>query len=42
MNTQKIILTNRIFPFPQEQVNNSVLGEGNDVKERFDKLVNSF
>ena len=31
-------LTNRIFPFPQEQIN-QVLGEGNDVKERFDKLV---
>jgi hypothetical protein len=31
-------LTNRIFPFPQEQINN-VLGEGNDVKERFDKIV---
>jgi len=31
-------LTNRIFPFPQEQIDN-VLGEGNDVKERFDKLV---
>ena len=31
-------LTNRIFPFPEEQIN-QVLGEGNDVKERFDKLV---
>ena len=31
-------LTNRIFPFPQEQIDN-VLGKGNDVKERFDKLV---
>tara|TARA_R110000803_G_scaffold47825_5_gene99616 strand:- start:9343 stop:10110 length:768 start_codon:yes stop_codon:yes gene_type:complete len=34
-------LTNRIFPFPQDAVN-GVLGEDNDVKERFDKLVTLF
>ena len=34
-------LTNRIFPFPQDSVD-KVLGKDNDVKERFDKLVELF